>query len=126
MRCDLAKILKFAVAAIGPDLRRLQRTNVLLLHKINHLEDLIMGTKTALQEMAEQIAQVRADLAGSVENIAKDIENLTGQLVDAATPDDVKTILQPQIDALKALAEAAKKTADVVPDKPADPGPGEL
>jgi gas vesicle protein len=126
MRCDLTKILKFAVAAIGPDLRRLQRTNVLLLHKINQLEDLIMGTKTALQEMAEQIAQVRAEIAGSVENIAKDIENLTGQLVDAATPDDVKTILQPQIDALKALAEAAKKTADVVPDKPAEPGPGEL
>jgi DNA anti-recombination protein RmuC len=126
MRNELGRIIKLVIASIGPDLRMLRIVNEKLLVKINRLEDLIMGTKSALQEMADQIGQLRTQISGNIENIAKDIEGLTAQLAGAATPEDVQNILKPQVDALRALAESAQKTADIVPETPAEPVPGEL
>jgi methyl-accepting chemotaxis protein len=122
----LGKLLEFMTAGYKLELRNLAEQTAGLTNKIIQLEETIMSSKEALQGMADQIGNLRQQIADSITNISTDIQNLTGKLANAMTPQEVQDILQPQLDALQALATAAKSTADIVPDTPADPGTGEL
>lgn len=80
-----------------------------------------MSVKTALEAKAAELQSAMTSLGDSLGNIANDISNLSNQLAEAGTESDVIAILQPQLDALKALADAAANLAAVTPDVQAPP-----
>jgi hypothetical protein len=96
-----------------------------VVNEIYLMKEILMSTKNTVQELANQIGALRQQISDSIANISADIQALTGQLAGAATSAEVTAILQPQIDALTALAATAQVTANIVPDTPTSPEPGE-
>ena len=122
----LGKLLEFLVSGFKLEMQKLADANAGLITQIKSMEEILMTSKDTLQELATQIGTLKDQIADSINNIASDIQGLTDKLANAMTPEEVQGILQPQIDALQALAAAAKTTADIVPDQPPVEPPAEL
>jgi methyl-accepting chemotaxis protein len=121
----LSKLLTYLMHGLKDEIQRILEGQAQINSELQSLRSVIMSSQDKLQEMATQIGALKDQIASSIENIANDIQALTGKLANAVTPEKVQEILQPQLDALAALAAAAKTTADIVPDAPVDP-PTEL
>lgn len=93
--------------------------------EIENLKEIVMGIKTAVEEMAAQLETIKGQLSAGLNNIAGDIQTLTGQLAAAGTETEVRAILQPKLDALAALGTLAAQIAAVVPENQ-NPPVGEL
>jgi hypothetical protein len=93
--------------------------------ELENLKEIMMGIKTAVEEMAAQLETIKLQLADGLNNISGDIQALTGQLAAAGTEAEVRALLQPKIDALQALGTLAAQIAAVVPEN-TNPPEGEL
>lgn len=120
----LGKLLEFWISGFKLEVQKLADSNASLLNRMTSLEETLMNSKETLQALATQMGELIGTLPAKLNNIAADIQGLNEKLVNAVTPEEVQAILQPQIDALQAVADAAQQTADIVPDPVVEPPPG--
>jgi hypothetical protein len=84
--------------------------------ELDNLKEILMSVKTKIESMAAQLDVALPQLTAALNNIAADIQGLTGQLASAATEAQVTALLQPKVDAIVALGTLAAQIAAVVPE----------